>query len=522
MKQRSALLSALSLFLVPAAASATVTQPNGTIMPVDSANGEVQLYTMFQDLGEPIDYQIDGNTTPSTFSPLCDFKAKFVLNQTASSLSVGWYNADPNAAQPPSDAEIYVIVPAGSPVGTEISSADIKNDPNYKGGLIGFALVGWQTHYSEQKWNPVCTACNPPGPWVTAVIYASKLTPNAYYLAFEDGPVGPNPGDFNNDGDYNDYVYFFTGLTCSGGGQQCETGKPGVCAPGVTQCTANGVVCQELVPSAPESCDGIDNDCNGVTDEGDLCPAGFVCDKGTCVEACGSGEFVCPPDLVCDAAGFCVEPACKDIVCPAGEVCQGGECKAPCDGVVCPYPTECRVGACVDPCAGVMCEQGQVCDKGVCTTNCACAPCALGLACDNATGICTDPACVGVPCGAGTHCVQGACVDSCQGATCPSGQVCAMGQCMDDPSQGTGGMTSSSSGFGVGGGIDAGSGGAGGAGGMGGSSAGGAGGGGDEGSCGCRVPGAVSSGYGAAGALGLALAALLRTAGRRRRSPKAR
>jgi hypothetical protein len=200
---------------------------------------------------------------------------------------------------------------------------------------------------------------------VTAVIYASKLTPNAYYLAFEDGPVGANPNEFNNDGDYNDYVYFFTGLTCSGGGQQCDTGKLGVCAPGITQCTANGVTCQELVPSSPESCDGIDNDCNGTTDEGDLCSEGFVCDKGTCVKACGSGEFVCPPDKVCDAAGFCVDPACKDVACPAGEVCVGGECKAPCDGVVCPYPTECRVGVCVDPCAGVMCEQGQVCDKGV-------------------------------------------------------------------------------------------------------------------------------------------------------------
>jgi hypothetical protein len=112
-------------------------------------------------------------------------------------------------------------------------------------------------------------------------------TANAFYLAFEDGPVGPNPVDFNNDGDYNDYVYFFSGLTCAGGGEPCDTGLPGVCGPGVTQCTSSGIMCQGLVPAEPsETCDGLDNDCNGTADEGDICPSGFVCEKGTCVQAC--------------------------------------------------------------------------------------------------------------------------------------------------------------------------------------------------------------------------------------------
>lgn len=507
MKKRFLLLPALMVPALSLPANALVTQPNGAVMPVDSANGEVQLYTLFSNLGEPIDYQQDGNTQPAVFSPLCDFKAKFVLSQTASSLSVGWYNVDPNAMQAPADADIHVIVPAGTPVGTEITAADIKNDPAYQGGLVGFALVGWQTHYSEQKWNPICTGCAVPGPWVTAVIYESKLTPNAYYLAFEDGPVGPNPADFNNDGDYNDYVYFFTGLTCSGGGQPCDTGLMGVCGPGVTQCSPMGVNCQGLVPSSAESCDGLDNDCNGITDEGDLCPTGFVCDKGTCVEKCNSGEFTCPADKVCDAVGFCVEPACKDINCGPGLVCQGGVCKAPCDGVVCPYPGECRVGKCVDPCEGVMCAQGQVCDKGICTTDCSCLPCANGLACDSASGLCIDPTCISVTCMMGMHCIQGNCADSCQGAVCPKGQVCAAGQCVDDPSQNTGGAGGmGSSGISVGaGGSTSGSMGIGGAGGAGGGGGAPAGGGGDtDSACGCRVPGQEREGDWAA-LIGLSL-----------------
>jgi hypothetical protein len=506
----------LAAVTASSSASALVTQPNGSIMPVDSANGEIQLYSLFDSLGEPIDYQQDGGTTPATFSPLCDFTATLVLSETSSVLAVGWYNVDPNAVAPPPDAQIHVIVAAGSPVGTIVTAADIKNDPAYAGGQIGFALVGWQTHFTEQKWNPVCSGCNPPGPWVTAVIYTSKNTPNAYYIAFEDGQVGPNPGDFNNDGDYNDYVYLLTGLTCSGGGEPCDTGLPGVCAAGVTQCTPGGVDCQGVVPASDDSCNGLDDDCDGAVDEGDLCVAGFVCDKGSCVEECGTGEFTCPSDKVCDDEGYCVDPECADVDCDEGQICVDGACKAPCDGVVCPFPTVCRVGVCVDPCAAVVCGDGQVCDAGVCRSLCACAPCGDGLACDDATGLCVEPACLGNDCPAGTHCVAGACVDACEGASCPAGQVCEEGQCVDDPGSGAGGgaATSSASGFEVGGGgpgatttTSAGGAGAG----AGGAEARG---GDDNAGCGCRAPG--GEGVAGRGALALALAGLALSAGRRR------
>jgi MYXO-CTERM domain-containing protein len=508
--------SAFALALAAAAlpASATVTQPNGLVVPLDSANGETQLYTLFSSLGEAIDWKTDAASTPDAFSPLCAFTAKFVMKQSSSSLGLGWYNS---TNQAPTAAEIHTLLPPGTPVGTTITSSDIKNDPAYLGGLIGFALIGSQTHYSESKWDPVCSGCNPAAPWVSAVLYASKNIPNAYYIAFEDGTMGASPTSFNNDGDYNDDVYLLTGLTCSGGGQPCDTGLPGTCATGVTQCSANGVTCKGLATPGAETCNGLDDDCNGTTDEGALCAMGEVCDKGSCVKACTSGEFVCPSDKVCNGSGYCVDPTCKDVVCDAGKVCTAGVCKGPCEGVVCPSPQTCLGGACVDPCLTVKCAMGTVCDKGACVTSCACAPCAAGLACDPAAGLCGDPACVNVPCTAGMHCAGGACVDACTGAVCPTGQECTLGQCVAVIGT-TSASGSTGVGFGVGGGgsmsvgsamsgtgtmttSTSGSGGAGGAGTGTGSS----------GGCGCRVAGEEEGG-------GFALAGLLfAAAGIRRR-----
>ena len=110
-----------------APARAATMEPNGTVVPRDSMNGEVQLFTYFNQAGEAIDYIADSNTKPEVFSPLCGFTAKLVLKQSASSLGVAWYNADPAALAPPPANQLYPVVPAGSPVGTTINGTDIRN-----------------------------------------------------------------------------------------------------------------------------------------------------------------------------------------------------------------------------------------------------------------------------------------------------------------------------------------------------------------------------------------------------------
>jgi hypothetical protein len=424
---------ALAVVLASAAARANVTEPNGLAVPIDSSPEE-QLYTLFSSRGENINWQTDAHPTPNQFSPLCGFTATYVLNQAGSHFGLAWYN---DTGTTPTAAELHQLVAANSAVGTTFSGTVIKNDPAYTGGVVGFALIGGETHYTNDAYDQSCTSCSPPGPWITALMYASTVTPDAYYICFEDGSTSAN--GWNNDGDFNDDVYFVTGISCSGGGQPCDTGKPGICAAGLTQCAAGGTTCQELNPPAPsETCNGLDDNCDGQTDEGNPCPEEYVCQQGTCVKSCAGSEFPCPVGLVCNAKGYCVDPACENVTCPSGQVCTNGVCKAPCDGVTCPFPEVCRVGKCVDPCASVTCNAGQICDDGVCVASCNCQPCGQGLHCDTTSGQCVTQACATVTCGAGTHCVSGTCADDCAGAVCPSGQACSKGVCVEVPDAGAG------------------------------------------------------------------------------------
>ncbi len=446
--------------LLSSTAAATVTEPSGVGVPQASTQ-DIQLNAFFASKGEPIDWKADAASTPNSFSPLCGFTATFVLHGANCPLDFAWYN---ETGAPPSASDLHTIIPAGSAVGASFTGTSIKGDPSYLGGLVGFALVGnpaqfcTQTHYSNPKWNQTCTSCTPAANWITTLIYPSTKDPNAFYVAFEDGPTSSSA--FNNDGDFNDDVFLVSGVTCVGGGQQCDTGHPGICAAGVTQCTASGTTCQQISQAGTEKCNAVDDDCNGQTDEGDICPTGLVCDKGTCVTNCQQGEFQCPSGLVCSANGHCVDPACKDVTCDAGKVCIGGTCKGACDGVVCPYQQVCRAGACVDPCAGVTCGSNQVCDTGICVNRCDCLPCAANKACVSSTGVCIAAACAGVTCAAGKHCEAGSCVGSCTGVVCPSGQACDSGQCVDAPKADggstDGGGTNSSASSGLVGSPDAG------------------------------------------------------------------
>lgn len=428
--------------LVVPVAHAAVVQPDGSSVPKAAPSGEKNLSVFFSERGEAIDWIADANTTPDTFAPLCGFTAEFVLNEAGSKFGVAWYNVDPAATAPPTGAALKILVPAGSPVGTKITGADIAKDPDYKGGLVGFALVGGQTHYSERKWNVVCSGCPTVAPWVTTLIYQSKKESNAYYVAFEDGDVTST--SFGNDGDYNDDVFYLTGLQCPGSGTKCDTGKKGLCALGANSCEGGKLTCKEAIAPGAKTCNGLDNDCDGVVDDGP-CPTGTICTRGACIPTCGTGEFKCSGGLVCDK-GVCVEPECVDKTCPDGQTCVKGTCTDSCAGVTCPQGQFCSAGICVDACAFLTCATGEVCDEGLCKPDCTCAGCPTGKACDPGSKKCVAPSCVGKSCGEGTVCdpSSGACVDACTGVVCPKGQVCTKGACVADTSGGDAGVDSGS------------------------------------------------------------------------------
>jgi len=85
-----------------------------------------------------------------------------------------------------------------------------------------------------------------------------------------------------------------------GGGQACGS-NVGACQPGVLACEGGALRCVGQVAPGAELCDGADNDCDGATDEdpddvGEQCPSGR---PGRCAAGrlrCAEGNLVCLPE----------------------------------------------------------------------------------------------------------------------------------------------------------------------------------------------------------------------------------
>ena len=106
-----------------------------------------------------------------------------------------------------------------------------------------------------------------------------------------------------------------------GGGLVCVTGLPGVCSSGVTSCEDSALVCRSSASGTAETCDGIDNDCDGWVDEDDdlrsltrSCYDGPAGTEG--VGACLAGVQTC--------AGATYR-GCVGQVLPAAEHCDGAD-----------------------------------------------------------------------------------------------------------------------------------------------------------------------------------------------------
>ena len=118
-----------------------------------------------------------------------------------------------------------------------------------------------------------------------------------------------------------------------GGGAACTTGLPGACAPGTLTCNMGGMGCVPNATAMPETCDGIDNDCNGSVDDGNP-GGGSPCNTGLpgqCAqgfEACSAGMFTCvaPPaqNEICDGVDNDCDGAVDDNVPGTGGFCNLG------------------------------------------------------------------------------------------------------------------------------------------------------------------------------------------------------
>ena len=506
--RRTAPVFALAL-LAPCTGLA-LTQPDGTTIPVLNPaavtcadRGNVQICLNEEEGGPTIDALAAAAITPETYSPACSLTFRVIARGAGFRNTFGWYNVVPGSK--PADSDLHAFLECSDGEGTT-KDLDIRSSPYYQGGDIGFFMaspegasgncptfdpaggpvagtVGY-VYYSERQYNPDNAG---PNSYVHLVTYNSVTHPNSFYFAWEDLLAG-------GDNDFEDLLTRVEGIQCTGGGDPCATGFDGQCGFGTMQCRNGVLECVQNELPGTEACNGVDDDCNGLVDDGDLCSGEEICYQGSCVPPCKSGEFTCPPGLVChETEGICVDPACLTVTCGAGEVCVEGDCRGWCDGVQCPHGQVCRVGVCVDPCEGVTCDADYYCDMGVCLIRCTCGQCPPGDVCDETSDRCVPDGCMGVSCGVGEHCEGGSCVSDCEGAVCPAGQTCEAGQCVaSDADGGTGGSGGSGGGLVDGGMVDGGgtgasdSGGAG-SGGFSGKYSGGEATGGDDGGCGCRL-----------------------------------
>jgi len=406
----------------------------------------------------------DALVAPEVFQPSCNLTFKPLVKGGGDHVAFGWYNVKPDPAMvgkflKPLKTELYGMfnLPRGNTSGATLATLpegqaaalDLAAEEaagRYKGGAIGFFLaargnitgidpatrnfIGITGHndndiyYTQHELNAGSAGAST---YYQVLTWQSVHFPNSFYFGWEDQTASGS-----SDNDFDDLLFLVSGIQCSGGGEPCDTMLKGVCALGAMQCKKGELTCVQSIASTPEECNALDDDCNGEVDDGNLCKAGKICDRGRCVPKCGTAEFRCAVGLACNPRGVCVEKACLNLDCPVGQVCKAGACIDSCGGVTCPYGNVCRNGGCVDPCIGIECDEGFSCELGVCRS-CECSACAGGKVCQATTNVCVDTGCETQACAAGTHCVAGACVEDCTGAKCPSGQLCQVGECVPDP-----------------------------------------------------------------------------------------
>ncbi len=228
--------------------------------------------------------------------------------------------------------------------------------------------------------------------------------------------------------------------TCT---QSAIWGDEAAACAGTAACTKAGepAVCDAQQP-ASEVCDGVDNNCDGQTDEG-LCNDDKACTASVCAGAQGCQTKDLATGTTCDADGSActVGDACKEGVCLPGTATtcddnspctvdncdkssgkcvynakpkEGAKCDA--DGSACTVEDACKGGKCA-PGAAKLCKDGNVCTDDSCAPKSGCQFKANTAACSD------DDACT-----SGDKCKSASCVAGVK-KKCDDSETCTHDKC---------------------------------------------------------------------------------------------
>ncbi|MSQ84158.1 MAG: hypothetical protein EXR77_14965 [Myxococcales bacterium] len=206
------------------------------------------------------------------------------------------------------------------------------------------------------------------------------------------------------------------GTTCTA---KAKDGSGG--CPGVRGCGDNGLSACAGPEFKSETCDGVDNDCDGQTDEGTCdnstaCQASFcLALTGTCTTTQLDDGVLCDDSNACTGGDQCTAGKCggKAIDCDDKNPCSADTCNLTkgcahtnADGVGCDDENPCTIG---EVCASGSCGAGK---PKVCSVDQACTV----AACDLTSGKCGFSAADdGLACDDGSLCSQS---DNCSGGKC--------------------------------------------------------------------------------------------------------